>query len=106
MFEREQAKHDKRLKDLHARLERELASVQEHFETVMLKLKNTEETLEQNLKNVERSVNAKVGEAKERIASKTSSWRYPFIGLVFMLIGVAGFFGNLYRKATKHTRML
>ena len=30
------------------------------------------------------------------MATKNSSWRYPFVGLVLMLIGAGAFFANLY----------
>ena len=106
MIEHEQAKHERRLNDLHQRLERELASVQQHFEQVMQKLRITEQQLEQNLRNVERAIAHKVDESKKSVKAHSDSWRWPFFVLILMIGGVAAFFGNLYRKATKHNRML
>jgi hypothetical protein len=106
LIEKEQARHEKRLNELQNRLEKELISVQEHFETVMAKLRVTEQQLEENLRNVERSMSTRVEETRKSVRASGNSWLFPFIGLVIVMLGVAGFFGNLYRKATKHSRML
>lgn len=106
LLEQEQKKHERRLKELQNRLERELQQVQEHFETVMSKLKKTEEQLEQNLKNVEKSLVQQVKSTKEKTESASNSWRWPFFILILMIVGVSGFFGRLYRNATKGMRML
>jgi len=94
------------LKELQNRLERELQQVQEHFETVMVKLKKTEEQLEQNLKNVEKSLVHQVKTTREKSESASYGWRWPFVILVILIAGLGGFFGKLYRNATKGMRML
>ena len=106
MMEQEQKKHERRLKELQTRLERELQQVQEHFETVMGKLKKTESQLELNLKNVEKSLIQQVKSSNERSESASYGWRWPFFFLVLILFGLSGFFGRLYRNATKGMRML
>ena len=106
LLEQEQKKHERRLKELQNRLERELQQVQEHFETVMAKLKKTEEQLELNLKNVEKSLVQQVKSTREKTESASGSWKWPFFILVLMIAGVSGFFGRLYRNATKGMRML
>jgi hypothetical protein len=106
LLEQEQIKHEKRLKELQNRLERELQQVQQHFESVMSKLKKTEEQLELNLKNVEKSLIQQVKASNERTDTASSGWRLPFIILLLLLLGLGGFFGKLYRNATKGMRML
>lgn len=106
MFEKEQKQHDKRLKELHTRMERELASVQEHFEQLMAKLKTTEEQLETNLKNVEKSLANRLTESRKEVEVSSGTWKLPFFILIVMIGGVAAFFGSLYRKATKHQRLM
>jgi len=106
LIEHEQAKHERRLNELQQRLERELISVQQHFESVMSKLKATETQLETNLRNVERAISSKVEESKKSVKASNEAWRLPFFLLVVLVLGVAGFFGGLYRKATKNIRML
>jgi len=72
----------------------------------MTKLRATEEQLETNLRNVERAITNKVEESKKTAKAHNDSWRFPFFILIILIVGVAGFFGSLYRKATKHSRML
>jgi hypothetical protein len=106
LLEQEQKKHERRLKELQNRLERELQQVQEHFETVMIKLKKTEEQLENNLRNVEKTLIQQVQKTHEKSENASSSWRWPFFILFILLVGLGGFFGSLYRNATKGMRML
>ncbi|KAH9251573.1 hypothetical protein BASA81_010612 [Batrachochytrium salamandrivorans] len=104
MLDAEQRKHERRLKELQTRLQRELQHLQEHFDSIMVKLKKTEEQLEANLKNVEVSVTKKMASSQEKLHSSTSSWRWPFIVLVLLLVGLGAYFGRLYHKATKGIR--
>jgi hypothetical protein len=106
LLEQEQKKHERRLKELQNKLERELQQVQEHFESVMTKLKKTEEQLEVNLKNVEKSLIQQVKSSNERTESASGGWRWPFFILLILLAGLGGFFGRLYKNATKGMRML
>ena len=62
--------------------------------------------LEANLKNVEKSLANRLSDSKKEVESSSGTWKLPFFILVVMIGGVAAFFGSLYRKATKHQRLM
>mmetsp|Transcript_13756 Transcript_13756/g.26668 ORF Transcript_13756/g.26668 Transcript_13756/m.26668 type:complete len:161 (+) Transcript_13756:148-630(+) len=106
MLEITAEKNDKKLEELHHRLESELARVNKHFEEMLDKIHESEQNIEKNLEKVELSVMGKVQTAQQKAAESQGSWKLPFIILLAALLGVAGYFARLYSKATKHSHFL
>mmetsp|Transcript_14576 Transcript_14576/g.26146 ORF Transcript_14576/g.26146 Transcript_14576/m.26146 type:complete len:156 (+) Transcript_14576:127-594(+) len=106
MLEYSTAKHDKRLTELHKRLESELSRVNSHFEEMLEKIHESERNIEKNLARIEESVMGKVEDVKAKATESSGSWKWPFLILFIALLGLSGFFARLYRKATKHSHFL
>lgn len=106
LLEANQDRQDKRLQELHHRLEKELARVSRHYEEALEKVHEAEKNLQRNLEKVEMSVLGRVADVSESASSSRSQWKWAFVVLLVLLLGVAGFFGRLYRKATKHSHFL
>jgi len=105
MLEQNAEKQDRRLEELHHRLEAELARVNQHFEDMLEKIHQSEESLQKNLEKVEVTVLGKVQDVGEKARESQGGWRLPFFVLLLGLLGVAGFFARLYQKATKHNHI-
>jgi len=106
VLESQQKRQSKRLDDLHHRLESELARVNRHFEEMLDKIHISELEIEKNLKRIETEVFNKVEQDSQKHEAGRGGWKYPFIFLVIVLMGVLGFFTKLYNKATKHSHFL
>ncbi|GBG29310.1 Hypothetical Protein FCC1311_055322 [Hondaea fermentalgiana] len=106
MLEMTAEKNDRKLEELHHRLENELARVNKHFEEMLDKIHESEQNIEKNLEKVELSVLGKVNKAKEKATASQGGWKLPFIILLAALGAVSAFFYRLYNKATKHSHFL
>jgi len=105
MLKKQSRQQDVKLKNLHHRLEKELAKVNDHFDDLFQKLSSSERTLEQNLAKVEKSVARKIEKAASKVGGSGSGWKWPFVILFLLLLAFTAFFSNLYRKATKHDHL-
>mmetsp|Transcript_20098 Transcript_20098/g.33188 ORF Transcript_20098/g.33188 Transcript_20098/m.33188 type:complete len:153 (+) Transcript_20098:214-672(+) len=106
VLEKQSANQNKRLDELHHRVENELARINKHFEEMLEKIHESEQNIEKNLERIEKKVLGEVQSAKRQTSASHGSWKWPFFILFFALVGVAGFFGRLYHKATKHSHFL